>query len=199
MRRVVPFLFVAGVLAAGCSRAPAPAVPVAPVAGPGPDPAAGLTIERVVEAEQYYRLIDVNAMVFKYTGGLVDCWVEEQIDGKPRPHLYRLGEEFRGQVTAAKAAGLPTNSGFVVVVRRKAEGQERWDVKLLIDRPTGGPLGGTFYDIPSKVSGASLAVEPLDKPREVTGEVELLRVASPAPTGESSLCVKCAPWKGDPR
>jgi hypothetical protein len=193
MRKVVPLLFVAGVLAVGCGRAPAPAVPVAMVAGPAP---AGLTIERVVEAEQYYRLIDVNAMVFKYTGGLVDCWVEEQIDGKPGPHVYRLGEEFRGQVTAAKAAGLPTNSGFVVVVRRKAEGRERWDVKLLIDRPTGGPLGGTFYDIPSQVSGASLAVEPLDKPREVTGEVELLRVATLAPA-ESSLCVKCAPWKGD--
>jgi hypothetical protein len=197
--RMSVLLFVAGVLAAGCGQAPAPAVPAATVAGPGADPApAGLTIQRVVEAEQYYRHVDVSAKVYKYTGGLVDCWVEEVIDGKTGPRVHRLGEEVRGQVAAAKAAGLTPSSGLVIVIHRKVEGQDRWDVKLLIDRPTGGPLGATFFDIPSKVSATGVTFAPLDKPREVTGEMELVSATVRGMTGESGLCLKCAPWKGDP-
>jgi len=191
----------AAVLATGCGRDPTPLVrdptpnmQVAPVYARDPVVGERATVERLVEADLYYRLVDLDTIVFKYTGGLIDCWIEEGLDGSPSPRQFRIGDEVRGQVTAAQAAGLPTHTGFVVVTRRSTDGQEKWDLRFTVDRPGQQPLGTTFADMAFGLRGPSRSVSKLEKPREVTGEMELMRVGARTPDGELTVRVKCAPW-----
>jgi len=194
---VLPFALAAGVLAAGCGRGPTLVAPVAVDAAPAPAAPDRLIVERVAEADPYYRLVDTNAVVFKYTGGFIDCWIEEEQPGKPLQTKHRIAAEVL-RISDLPAAPQP-RFGFVVVTRRKADKYENWDVRYTIERPGQQPLGATFSDLAFGLRGSFMSVTKLDKPREVTGEVELMSVSAPMPDGELTVRVKCAPWKKEPK
>src|SRR5262249_23019548 len=129
---------------------------------------------------------------FKYTGGLIDCWIEEEHTGNPPRTKHQIAQEVL-RVSDVTAARQP-QFGFVVLTRRKALTHENWDVRYTIERPGQQPLGTTFADMAFGLRGPYMSVTKLDKPREVTGEIELMSISASTPDDEVTVRVKCAPW-----
>jgi len=156
-----------------------------------------VNIERVPEADQYFRLLEVNALLFRYTGGLIDCWLEETVASKPNPKVVRLSDELRKTLISAQVGQGGAASGFLLLTRRKVEGNELWDVKLTIDRPGKGALGVKLTGVKFALAGKLQSFTVAEKSGEVVGETELLSVGEDTPSGRVTVRLKCGPWKGD--
>ena len=191
---IISILAVSVVVIAGCSRT-SPQADSA-TSEPAPKPSSRLTIEPVPEADKYLRLLDIDAIVFKYSGGLIDCWLEETIGEQPARRVIDAGPELRKTLVNAKVNSDAANTGFVVITRRKLDDKEMWDVKLVVEqrdqRQLGVKLTGAtagLWNVHKGVATQDFSV--IKQPQEVTGETTLITAGNSMGT----VRLKCAPMK----
>ena len=190
------FLSVLAIAIVGCNRTTPPAD--SPTSEPAPKPDSRLMIAPVPEADPYLRLLDVDAIVFKYSGGLIDCWLEETIGDQPPVASSTLAPSSEGPLQCAKLNKDHAKAGFVVVTRRKLGEKELWDLKLAVDRPDQGQVGVKLTGATVLTGGGDREVtiqgfSILKQPQEFAGETTLITAGNSIAT----VRLKCTPMKGD--
>ena len=192
-------LIVLTIAITGCSDTPTPAP--SPTSEPAPAPAVRLMIEPVPEAQTYFHLVDADTLLFKYSGGLIDCWLEETIADQRPGRVIHAGEEILSKLTNAKVNPDEAKAGFVVLTRRTLDDKELWDLKLVVE------LSGQ-RQLSVKLTGATTRLQLQEKgvheirgftlikePQAVDGETSLFSINSDTPDGKAVVQLKCAAMK----
>jgi len=187
-------LAVGAAVAVGCSKTPPAA---APSSEPAPKLDAHLMIEPVPEADKYLRLLDVDGYVFKFSGGLIECWLEETIGDQPMRRVIDIGQELRMTLSNAKVNKDDVKAGFVVVTRRRLDQKELWDLKLVVEQPGQGQLGVKLTGATAGLwengkDGAIQGFSVTKQGQEVTGETTLI-TAGGTSDAKAVVRLKCAP------
>jgi hypothetical protein len=174
-----------------------------------------IRIKRVVEADPYFRLVEVDAVLFQYTGGRVEVWLEETVNGRRKEWGKQLNEVLQKSLLSSHFKGAPSkdelqkamieskraNAGYVVLTRHRLQGKEQWDLKLTVNPPKKEQLGVKLPGTTFGLSGKSQAVivDKTGAAEEVTEETDLLTVSEDTPHGRLIVRLKCRPWKDGPR
>lgn len=187
-------LIAVGQVEIGIVRAPQPTPPV-------PKSPTGPGIQRVPEAEKYFEVLGYEkACLFKYDGGWLDCWIEEDnMDGKTEVRGDYLGKDTKEWVARnpekMRLIGQQP-SGYVLWGRRAVKDIQCWDLVLYVAAAEGGPcashrveaLSWTMDVVKGSTEGAGT-----EGPLTAGEEMTLYTVTSSAEKGKSprKITLKC--------
>jgi hypothetical protein len=136
-------------------------------------------IREIANAEPYFELLGKKARLFEYKGGLIDAWIEVEVEGQVTVLKKMQGALLR-EFVARNEAAAPVPSGYLVWTRRE-NNEEVWELALSINSQDGkiigwtrddrisfpGPhAGGSGFEVSGRIGGGDGAI-PLDEGQAV--------------------------------
>ena len=166
-------------LTAGCGETQPPAPVPKQAASGNADAARGPTIEAVPDIARYFEMLQLDAFVYRYSGGELEFWLEVETDGK-KESSARLGKHwYSGKESKGK--------GVVVLARKTIKGadaktsaEEEWQLAVEAE-----------FDSREETNALSVEGVKLEGEWEFRRivislpPIESLRASTPAPEGES--------------
>jgi len=116
-------------------RPPSPAVAPQPATPAAPAPPARPWVREAPEARAYFELLGHEATLFRFEGAVPEVWFEVTTDGRTEELKRDLSRGARADVEGG-SAGL-VSSGSILWVRRRAGGEEWWDLAIGLENSAG--------------------------------------------------------------